>query len=379
MSRDLIVCSLESWDEVWRRNQYLLDGLLRTDPELRVLLVEPPADPVHAAVNRRRPRPGEGLRQLEGYEGRLWALQPTKWLPRVAGPLADRFLGASVRRAARKLNITEPVLWVNDPNWAHLAGARWPALYDITDDWVEADRSPREHERIVANESRLMTACAVVVVCSTGLAATKSAIRPVEVIHNGVDADWYRRPQPRPADLPSTPTAVYVGTLHEDRLDVAASVEIGRELSAHGARLVFVGPNALSPRNAELLASADGVDVLGPRPHTDVPGYLQHADVLVVPHLVNEFTDSLDPIKLYEYQAIGRPIASTPVAGFREIAHEEGVAVAAAADLPQAIAAMIEAPPTQVGPFVAQDWSERVQAMADVIARVRRSVPPLLA
>ena len=41
--------------------------------------------------------------------------------------------------------------------------------------------------------------------------------------------------------------------------------------------------------------------------------YLQHADVLVVPHLVNAFTDSLDPIKLYEYQAVDKPVISTPV------------------------------------------------------------------
>ena len=47
-------------------------------------------------------------------------------------------------------------------------------------------------------------------------------------------------------------------------------------------------------------------------------GYLQHADVLVVPHVVTSFTDSLDPIKLYEYQAVGRPVVSTPVAGFRD-------------------------------------------------------------
>ena len=51
--------------------------------------------------------------------------------------------------------------------------------------------------------------------------------------------------------------------------------------------------------------------LLGPRPRDEVIGYLQHADVLVVPHVVTAFTDSLDPIKLYEYQAVGRPVVST--------------------------------------------------------------------
>ena len=61
-----------------------------------------------------------------------------------------------------------------------------------------------------------------------------------------------------------------------------------------------------------------------------MPAYLQHADVLVVPHVVTPFTDSLDPIKLYEYQAAGRPVVSTPVAGFRD-AVDELVTVADAA------------------------------------------------
>ena len=42
---DLVVVSLERWDDVWRRNQHLVAGLLQRDPDLRVLFVEPPADP----------------------------------------------------------------------------------------------------------------------------------------------------------------------------------------------------------------------------------------------------------------------------------------------------------------------------------------------
>jgi teichuronic acid biosynthesis glycosyltransferase TuaH len=37
-----------------------------------------------------------------------------------------------------------------------------------------------------------------------------------------------------------------------------------------------------------------------------------------VPHLVNSFTESLQPIKLWEYLAAGKPIVATKVAGFRD-------------------------------------------------------------
>jgi hypothetical protein len=46
---------------------------------------------------------------------------------------------------------------------------------------------------------------------------------------------------------------------------------------------------------------------------------MQHADVVIVPHLVSAFTESLDPIKAYECVAVGRPTVATAVAGFRDL------------------------------------------------------------
>ncbi|WP_284293569.1 hypothetical protein [Luteimicrobium album] len=51
----LVVVSLEPWDEVWRRNQYLVSELLRADPTLHVLFVEPPSDLAYAALRRTTP------------------------------------------------------------------------------------------------------------------------------------------------------------------------------------------------------------------------------------------------------------------------------------------------------------------------------------
>lgn len=37
--RDLISVSLEDWDEVWRRNQFLCAGLARRFPDRKILFV----------------------------------------------------------------------------------------------------------------------------------------------------------------------------------------------------------------------------------------------------------------------------------------------------------------------------------------------------
>lgn len=371
---ELVVLSLEAWDQVWRRNQYLVAGLLRTDPSLRVLFVEPAADPAFTAYRGEFPRLGGGLRavELDGVEhGRLWAYEPTKLLPRRVDPLVDRRIATSVRRQVRRLGFGSPILWINDPAGAavlELTG--WPALYDITDDWLEADRTPAEHARLVRDEAFLMRHCEEVVVCSEALVRSKGEIGHVTLVRNAVDADAYRVPMPRPHDLPDGPIALYLGTVHTDRIDLALCVESARSIRGRG-HLVLVGPAPLGTDDAARLADA-GVILMGARNREQVPAYLQHADVLVVPHVVTPFTESLDPIKLYEYQAVGRPVVSTPVAGFRDCG-DPRVTVAEGDDFAQALLRSLPAPwrfPDGAEGAV-PSWADRVEEMRQVIARLR--------
>ncbi len=371
--RGLVVISLEPWDRVWRRNQHLLSGLLRQDPSLRVLVVEPGTDPVHDVRRGVRPRTGRGLRRgphLPGVDpDALWLYEPTKVLPRRVDPGQDARWANTVRATARRLGLTHPALWVNDPRGAVvMERTSWPTLYDITDDWLEADRDAATLERLRRQEGALMDGAAEVVVCSSGLVAAKSRSRPVTLVHNAVD-DLTVRPTARPADLPSGATATYVGTLHSDRLDISACVEAASALGGVGT-VVLVGPDALTAHDRHRLDDA-GVVRLGAKDRRLVPAYLQHSDVLLVPHIVDTFTDSLDPIKLYEYRAVGRPVVSTPVAGFREAA-DERLSVVESRDFADAVVRAVPAEdrfPTGADPTVPR-WGDRVEEMRRIIDRL---------
>lgn len=371
MTRDLVVVSLEPWDEMWRRNQHLISGLLRRDPGLRVLFVEPPVDPLHELRSGRPMTRAKGLRPGPDPSGRLILLEPVKWLPRAVGPSADRLLVRSVRRAVTKLGWTTPTLWINDPRWAHLSIATgWPTLYDITDDWLAADRDAREHARLVNGERVLMDHSREVVVCSHVLADQKGAVRPVTLVPNAVDVERYRVVADRPTDLPDAPVGVYVGTLHEDRLDVDLVARAAQRLRDTDARVVFVGPNALSADNTSRLEREKNVVLLGGKPHMSIPAYMQHADVLLVPHAVTSFTETLDPIKLYEYQAVGRPILSTPVARFRDLDGAPGMTVVEPEVFPDALRAALLAPDRTIRHVDVPDWADRVEEMAAVLSRM---------
>ena len=137
------------------------------------------------------------------------------------------------------------------------------------------------------------------------------------MIPNGVDLHRFATVIRRPSDLPEGPTAVYVGTLHDERLDVPLSCRIADQLP--DVQFVYVGPDSLRARSRTLLQQHPNVHLLGGRSHDDVPSYYQHADVVIVPHLVTPFTESLDPIKAREILAVGVPAVSTSIAGFRHL------------------------------------------------------------
>src|SRR5690606_11737185 len=145
---------------------------------------------------------------------------------------------------------TDPVLWVNDPLGAELLEVTgWPCLYDITDDWLVADRPDAEIARLTRQETFLLERAREVVVCSAALQETKSSARGVVLIPNGVDVGAYRVKAPRPQDLPAGPVALYVGTVHRDRIDIeiciATAQRLRREVGKPRGSVVLVGPTPL--------------------------------------------------------------------------------------------------------------------------------------
>ncbi len=385
----MVVCSLEPTGPTRRRIQILVDELVALDPSLRVLFVEPAVDVPQRLA--RRQVAGLGRPRLTSVSPQLAVLRPRKWLPRLVGPFADWSLSHQVERAVRRLDLDEPILWLNDAGYARWAvGTGWAVLYDVTDDWLLASMPRRVLTRLRRDEELLLDRADAVVVCSPELARTKGRRRAVDLVPNAVDVTRFRRPSPRPGDLPGPPTAVYVGTLHRDRLDLPLLDELASALP--DVSVVLVGPSNLGRADTDELCRHPNVSLLGARPYDDVPAYFQHADVVVVPHLVNPFTETLDPIKAYECLAAGRPTVTTPVAGFRELGAP--ITLADRSEFVGAVRRAVAAPPgaAEVGPpsprppgtlqHPAPDaaiptWTDRARAMARLIeqARVSRGEP----
>lgn len=339
--RSVALISLEPWDTMWRRNQHLTSELTRQGLLDRVVFVEPPS-------------PGRGRPRWSPQPG-VEVLRPSLFIPKRIG--GQRLTGWWLRRTALR---TVDLVWVNNPDLGvHCLSATRPAVYDVTDDWRTFTQAPRVLRRLLAAEDAL-AARARTIVCSQVLADRWRERYGLDaaVLHNGIDVAAFAAAAPRP--LPGeAPHIGYVGTLHDERLDLP----LVRDLAARPGTVHLVGPSSLSPADEQHLRGA-GVVLHGPVPSSEVASWMASMDVLVSPHLVSDFTLSLDAIKSYEYLATGLPVVATPSSGFQLLTAEALTVVPR-----ETFCAAVEAAASQPRSEPRRDsgWDRRAQHMARLL------------
>jgi teichuronic acid biosynthesis glycosyltransferase TuaH len=327
---DVIFVSLESWDEVWRRNQFLCSGLARRFPQTKILFVGPPRD-VSNAVRRRDfcDLRGEVTWKVPGLEN-ITVTRPLKLAPDTLDGgrrWNERMFRSHVARTAREVGLKRPLLWLNPHSAVHMTGRMGErgVVYDITDDWTLTSSPDWEKRLIAQQDRRLCQKADLVVVCSESLRETRQPwSKRLLLLPNGVDVEHYLAAPTPGADSSSAastcgPVFGYTGTLHDDRVDCNLVLALARAFPQGRVRLV--GPDFLSPASRALLVGQPNVELVGPVPYAEIVSAMRPFNVCIVPHHESAFTQSLNPIKLWEYLACGKPIVSTNVAGFRDYPH----------------------------------------------------------
>ena len=294
---DLVCFSHLRWDFVYQRVQHLLGRAAR---QYRVTFWE---EPVYTEESTHR------LVSRASVEGVL-VVQP--YVPWGAHPVAAQREMLDALIEAR--GIADPVLWYYTPMAlafsGHLSGR--PVVYDCMDElsaFAGADASLPERER------ELMARATLVFTGGLSLYEARRALHPaVHAFPSGVDVAHFapaRRAMPEPADQAGigSPRIGFFGVLDE-RLD--------RDLLAEAAALrpdwqfVLIGPVAKLEMSD--LPAGPNLHYLGPKGYDELPGYIAHWDVAMMPFALNEATRFISPTKTPEYLAAGRPVVSTPIA-----------------------------------------------------------------
>ena len=111
------------------------------------------------------------------------------------------------------------------------------------------------------------------------------------------------------------PLIGYAGNLDVSRIDVdlLKDVAVGRP----DWNIVLVGSTHKNKGILELKKFAN-VHFLGVRPYDEAVRLIRHFDVAMIPHLDNELTRHMNPLKLYVYFSMCLPVVTTPIADIAE-------------------------------------------------------------
>lgn len=264
---------------------------------------------------------------------------------------------------------TEVVIWSYHPFFPQVFGLFPGALkvFDAVDNWVEHPVYASVKQQLQENYQEIQQTVDVIFTVSNDLQKLFSTHKKVIWIPNGVDANHFSQTkQPEQfSDLPQ-PYAAYVGVIQE-RLDVELLTETAKLTPE--IHFVLAGPVWEGTPLGEL-RELKNVHFIGPVPYQDLPNLLHKACAGIIPHRVNKFTASMNPLKLYEYLASGLPVISTPVQGTEQFS--TGVSLASTAlEFSTALKKSLLLSPIEkqrlIGLVKDQTWDNRIEQMINSI------------
>lgn len=317
-SRSAVVFAAHPWSGVPYGLHHMARALARLG--WQVLYVEPHFSPLHLAGGRRRgrvfgraPRPTDtpGLSVVSPF-----TLVPHANLPVLRSPLTiplSRFLSwprLDAGSFAGTPFANPDLVLCGSPATAEIAlslkaGA---SIYRLADDsslfdvltpavrQAERDAIPR-FDGIIATSDGLVTR------------AKELQARRIVLVSNGVDRSYFAQGSTAPAVMATLPEPriLYAGAVESwfdwQLVERAARERPGYSFAIVG-RIGFPPPVPL-PANVHLL---------GQQPYAQMPAFMQAASVGIIPFASRQndaAIRAINPLKLYEYLAAGRPVVSS--------------------------------------------------------------------
>jgi glycosyltransferase involved in cell wall biosynthesis len=198
----------------------------------------------------------------------------------------------------------------------------------------------------------------------------KMGARSVIRLPNGIDLSLFSAGgclPPSEYDQISRPIAVYVGAF-----DIWFDADLISFCAEKLPDVSFVMIGDAETLGRHRVRSLRNVHFLGTRARSEVPAYLQHADVGLIPFdrmRCPELIDHVNPLKLYEYCACGLPVVSTSWAEMRGFDHPATLCVTDAEFLDGLTAALDRPPHTdELIQFAKSvDWAPKIEHMLRTI------------
>ena len=219
-----------------------------------------------------------------------------------------------------RLGFNRPWVWTYNPMVLELARSLGASkvIYHSVDDLAAAPGVDRE--TILTHEAELLRACDVVFCTSRKIEShcRSMASDKTHYFGNVVDYGHFskaRSNQALPVELERIPRPRigFVGALSSYKFDVESVLSVARQRRDWHWVLIGKVGEGQPDAGVESLQGESNIHFLGARDYAELPVYLSHFDVAVIPCPLNDYTQSMFPMKFFEYMAAGRPIVARKI------------------------------------------------------------------
>lgn len=215
-----------------------------------------------------------------------------------------------LRKQFRSAVCSDDVIWVTSPSQLlpgilhdHPGKA---LIYELMDDYPKIHAS--KEAGVLKTEAWLIERADLVITTSDVLSQKVRALQPgkkILQVSNGVDNAFFNRefPATKPDEFTGMgKIAGYIGSLDTwlDFETILFAAEQRKDI-----HFVFIGPVKTNP-----VAEKANIHFLGRRDYELIPWYCSFFDTCLIPFSPGEFADSVNPVKLFEYFALGKPVVS---------------------------------------------------------------------
>jgi len=325
-----IICiSTSDWERPWGSRQQLMKRLSGYN---RVLFVEYQASFLHLLsirflLNRFR----KWRRNPRKVNDNLVVFTPYPGLPfgnyfRAINRINQAIIMFSLKRVIKAHDLGGPaVMWVYTPCAADLLGRLNEkfALFHCIADFSNEKKNRKRKDAVFSMESDTARRSDIVLTLTRPLHDRYKQINPrTYFFPSAVDYRLFTsealKGRAEGADIAKIrrPRIGLVGYLDGNILDIellSYAVDRHPEWS-----FVFIGPEFRNVKALKDVAKRANVYLLGEKGHDEIPGYIEALDVCLIPYIINEFTNNVSSLKLYEYLAAGKPIVTTKLAALEE-------------------------------------------------------------
>lgn len=176
-------------------------------------------------------------------------------------------------------------------------------VYDYLDDFP----AWRPYFKAMVDAADLVTTTSVVL---QGQIETQFPQKPHFLIPNGCDLEHFKKgasmTKPREFSGHKGPVITYSGAWAK-WLDHALVSKIAAAFPS--ALVAIVGVEF----GSTVGQGVPNLKYLGYKSYGDLPAYLHHSTLCLIPFLIEEITVATNPVKMYEYLASGKPVVSTDI------------------------------------------------------------------